>query len=195
MLAQNGRLRATRRSWRRNGVGSLPGMSSSAAPRLAEVVSLTTDLPERTVGDGEVLVGEGDTGADQLFVLVDGTLLVVKGDTPITAISEAGSVVGEMSTLLDIEHSATVRAVGEASVRVVDDPLGFLRDNPDMALAVARLLAKRLTTVTSYLADIKSQFADRADHLGLVDEVLDALVHDQGEDAQPGSARDPDPHY
>jgi CRP-like cAMP-binding protein len=147
------------------------------------------------LADGDVLVHEGEDGSGRLYILLDGTLLVLKGETPITAVTETGSVTGEMSVLLGVSPSATVRAVGEVRVRAIEQPLDFLRDNPDMALAVGRLLAKRLATVTSYLADIKDQFADRDDHLGLVDEVLDALVHDQSADAEPGSARDPDGVY
>lgn len=169
--------------------------STAAVPGLDQLLPLSAAQPERALVDGEIVVQEGEPAADRLVVLVGGTLLVVKGETPITAVTEPGSVVGEMSALLGVPPSATVRAVGEARVRTVDGAVDFLRAHPEMALAVARLLAKRLATVTSYLADIKTQFADRADHLGLVDEVLDALVHDQAADAEPGSARDPDPLY
>lgn len=165
------------------------------APTLGALLGVTADQPTRQLSDGDVLVDESGTRGDQLFVLVEGTLLVLKGEMPITVVSEPGSVIGEMAMLLGTMPSATVRAVGDVEVRVIDDPLPFLRSNPDLALGVARLLAKRLATVTSYLADIKVQFAGRDDHLGLVDEVLDALVHDQGADAEPGSVRDPDPTY
>jgi len=165
------------------------------APALGELLALSADEQLRQLADGEILVEEGEGTTHRLYVLTEGTLLVLKRDTPITVVTEPGSVVGEMSVLLGVEPSATVRAAGDAQVRVIERPLEFLHEHPDMALAVGRLLAKRLVSVTSYLADIKSQFADRADHLGLVDEVLDALVHDQSADAEPGSARDPDPAY
>jgi len=169
--------------------------NQSNAPALGDLLGLSSEEPLRVLDDGETLVHEGEVATGRLYVLIEGSLLVLKGDTPITVVTEPGSVVGEMSILLGVDPSATVRAAGEARVRVIDEPLEFLHEHPDMALAVGRLLAKRLATVTSYLVDIKSQFADRADHLGLVDEVLDALVHDQSADAEPGSARDPDPAY
>jgi CRP/FNR family cyclic AMP-dependent transcriptional regulator len=168
---------------------------ADSVPTLGALLGLTADQPTRSLTDGELLVDESGVTVDQLFVLVEGTLMVLKGDMPITVVSEPGSVIGEMAMLLGATPSATVRAVGDVQVRVIDEPLPFLRSNPDLALGVARLLARRLATVTSYLADIKVQFADRDDHLGLVDEVLDALVHDQSADAEPGSARDPDPSY
>jgi hypothetical protein len=36
--------------------------------------------------------------------------------------------------------------------------------------------------VTTYLADLQHQFSEREDHLGMVDEVLDSLLHHQNED-------------
>jgi hypothetical protein len=42
---------------------------------------------------------------------------------------------------------------------------------------MARILARRLDSLNRYLVNIKEQFRDRADHLGIIDEVLDALMH------------------
>jgi hypothetical protein len=46
--------------------------------------------------------------------------------------------------------------------------------------------------MTSYLADLKAQFHDRSDHLGMVDEVLASLMHHQDDEVIPGSDRYPD---
>lgn len=37
--------------------------------------------------------------------------------------------------------------------------------------------ARRLDSLNRDLVEIKHQFKDRADHLGIIDEVLDALLH------------------
>jgi len=47
--------------------------------------------------------------------------------------------------------------------------------------------------VTDYLTDVKEQFSDQKDHLAMVDEVLDTLVHHQEAPPEPGSDRYPDP--
>ena len=47
--------------------------------------------------------------------------------------------------------------------------------------------------MTNYLVDVKRQFESHANHLGLVDEVLETLVHQQRAQFNPGSNRDPDP--
>jgi CRP-like cAMP-binding protein len=98
-----------------------------------------------------------------------------------------------MSVLLNAPHMATVRTLEPSRFRVVEDAERFLGSDAAIALAVSRLLARRLRAVTSYLADLKRQFEDRDDHLGMVDEVLETLVHHQGDEPSPGSDRDPDP--
>jgi hypothetical protein len=58
---------------------------------------------------------------------------------------------------------------------------------------VGRLLAGRLNAATTYLADLKRQFEHQSNHLGMVGEVLDVLIHQQDEDFSLGSEREADP--
>ena len=97
-----------------------------------------------------------------------------------------------MSVVLDKPATATVRAASDVEVRVVDDPLAFLAERPGAALAVLRMTAARLDGLTQYLVDVKQQFADAEGHLGMVDQILDTLVHHQAAPTRPGSARDPE---
>jgi hypothetical protein len=78
-------------------------------------------------------------------------------------------------------------------VYAVDDAMVFLRSHRDVAYGVAELLAQRLHSMTTYLADLKRQYEDQEDHLGMVDEVLETLTHQQIERVEIGSDRDPDP--
>jgi hypothetical protein len=63
---------------------------------------------------------------------------------------------------------------------VVDDPEQFFVENPAFAREVARTLARRLQGVTRYLVDLKRQFDRESGHLGMVDEVLEALISQSG---------------
>jgi CRP-like cAMP-binding protein len=149
-------------------------------------------LPERLVPAGETLIAEG-TVAGVIFILAEGAVEVLKEDIQLNTFSDPGAVFGEISVLLDTKHTATVRTLAASRFYIVEEPLEFLRSAPDIALGVARLLAKRLHAMTTYLVDLKHQFEDHDSHLGMVDEVLDALSHAQHEDHAPGSDRDPDP--
>ena len=62
---------------------------------------------------------------------------------------------------------------------VVDDVDKFLETAPQMLQHIAALLALRLQCVTGYLADLKRQYAEHGDHLGMVDEVRGSLLHQQ----------------
>ncbi len=155
------------------------------------ILSLCNHLPETTFDSGQVLLGEGArTGL--LYVLIDGEVEILKGDFQVDTVSEPGAIFGEVSALLAMPHMATVRALSALRVYRIEQGADFLHSHPSIALAVARLLAQRLNGVTNYLVDLKRQFQDQQSHLGMVDEVLETLVHQQGRPFVPGSDRDPD---
>src|SRR5262245_708705 len=93
----------------------------------------------RELASGEVLLRDGErTGC--MFVLIEGCLEVFRGEVEIATVDEPGSVFGEMATLLDIPHTTSVRALGPASVFVIENAAEFLTANPPLSLPIARLL-------------------------------------------------------
>ena len=150
--------------------------------------------PERRqeLSAGTVLIAEG-TRSGRLFVLAEGSVEVVRGETQIAVVNEPGSFFGEMSVLLDLPHTATVRALSATSVYAFDDAVSFLKSDPEVALQVARMLAQRLNAATTYLVDLKRQYAGNGNHLGMVSDVLASLTHNQEPAFTPGSDRQPDP--
>ena len=129
-----------------------------------------------TFAPGEKLMPEGGkTGV--LYVLISGCVEVIKGETPITRISDPGAIFGEISLLLEDPHPASVEATEVTVCHVIRGGSDVLVENPRIALAVAELLACRVKGLISYLADLKSQYSDRKDHLGMVDEVLMDIAH------------------
>lgn len=158
---------------------------------MSAILSRCRNLPEKSFESGEVLLAEGQkTGV--MYILAEGEVEILKGDFQVNTVSEPGSFLGEVSALLDLPHMATVKALEPCRVYVASDPLAFLRSDPELTLVLSRLLAKRLNSVTTYLADLKRQFGDSSDHLGIVDEVLESLLHQQDEAIDPGSERYPD---
>ena len=157
---------------------------------MREILSHFVNAPLEIVPDGAILLAEGDrTG--RIFALAEGELEVLRGDAQVAILSDPGSIVGEMSVLLDAPHSATVRALGDAKVHRVDDGAAFFAARPDLGWLLARLLARRLNAGTTYLADLKQQFAGFGNHLEMVGEVLESLLHHQEATLHPGSDRDP----
>jgi CRP-like cAMP-binding protein len=157
---------------------------------MRSILSFCQGLPERICEAGEILLDEGArTGV--LYILIEGQIAVFKGDVLITTVAEPGAIFGEMSVLLDSPHTATVKAFAISRVHVIEHASTFLQSHPDIAYQLSKLLAQRLYGVTTYLADLKKQFQDQEDHLGMVDEVLGSLMHQQDEECVPGSERDP----
>jgi len=155
------------------------------------VLSFCQDLPEVTFAPGEVLLAEKER-AGVLYILIEGEVEVLKEDFQISTVSEPGAIFGEISVLLDIPHTATVKALTMSRMYVVQRASEFLQSQTDITYQLARLLAQRLHGITMYLADLKRQFEDQENHLGMVDVVLETLVHQQDEECSPGSDRDPD---
>ena len=157
-----------------------------------DILLLCRAMPERTCAAGEVILREGER-VGILYILIDGEVEILKGGLQVNTVSDAGAFFGEMSVLLGTPHVATVRTLVPSRFYVAEDAAQFLSSDPAVGLAVSRLLARRLHSVMSYLADLKRQFEEHENHLGMVDEVLEALVHQQGHEHDPGSDRDPDP--
>lgn len=120
---------------------------------------------------GHVLVPQGGK-LGKLFVLRDGEIEVERDGTYINSVSQAGSIFGEMSLLLDIPHSATVRAVTDIQVFVIEDALRVLEANPSWALQIARLLAQRVNATTKALAETSQAEASEHERLILPQNVF-----------------------
>jgi CRP/FNR family cyclic AMP-dependent transcriptional regulator len=156
------------------------------------VLDYCTGGIQRDVSAGTLVIHEGGT-TGHLYVLIEGRLEVIKGDTVVASIAEPGAVVGEMSVLLDQPHTATVRAASNSKIYEFSDAASFLRERPAVALLIARLLAQRLNVATTYLADIMHQYAGHGDHLAMVGEILQSMINLPPIKVSPGSDRQSDP--
>jgi CRP-like cAMP-binding protein len=147
-------------------------------------------LPIKNFANGTVLLPEGAT-TDLVYILAEGCIEILRGRTQVAVLEEPGALVGEMSILLGIAHTATARALGDIKVHVIGNAAAFFRGHPELSWLVARVLAGRLNAATTYLVDLTRQFAGSGDHLEMVSEVLESLIHQQEREFHPGSDRDP----
>jgi CRP/FNR family transcriptional regulator, cyclic AMP receptor protein len=95
--------------------------------------------------------------------------------------------------LLEQPHTATVRAYSACVIHEIDDAVGFLNQQPGLALLLARTLAQRLNAANTYLADLKRQYASQGNHLAMVGEVLQSMINLPAQQVSPGSDRQSDP--
>lgn len=159
---------------------------------MPDILHDLADHPRIDIDQGAVLIREGDA-QPALFLLVEGTVGVYRGDIRVSRTARPGALFGEMAALLSMPASATVVAETPLVVVRVDDALGFLGSRPDIALHTASLLAQRLYDATTYLVDLKRQFEGEDSHLGMVDRVLGSLLNQQLERKQPARPETRDP--
>lgn len=142
---------------------------------MASLLTLTYQQPTKSLTNGEVLIKEGDPGGD-LYVLESGKLIVERAGVTIAEISAQGALVGEMSVLLGTENTATVRAAGPSTVRVVKDALAYLERQPLVALRVAMLLSQRLDKTSALLVEMSREHKGETKEKGMFDRLMKALV-------------------
>jgi CRP/FNR family cyclic AMP-dependent transcriptional regulator len=141
------------------------------------ILQLIADHKTRAFAPGDTVMEQG-APSGPLLVLVEGEVEILCEDVRVGKSSQPGTVFGEMSVLLGSAHTATVRALKPSRFAVVENPRQFLASSADASLHVATLLASRLDKLSKYLVDVKRQYEGH-DHLGMVDEVLETLMHRQ----------------
>ncbi len=137
---------------------------------------------------GETLIAEGSANG-KLFVLISGQIEVIRKDTQVSFVDEPGSMFGEMSVLLDMPHSATVKALSDVDAYVIDGALEFLESRAEVTIRLATLLARRLYYTTTYLVDLQQQAEGKRHDLDVVDQILGSLVDEQPEKTPAKPAR------
>lgn len=142
---------------------------------MADILDYCSDLNEVRFKSGQNMLPEGER-LGKLLVLIEGQVEVIRERTQVTLVDAPGSIFGEMAVLLDMPHSATVKALSEVRAYEIPDALTFLESQPEMSLHLATMLARRLYYTTSYLVDLQQQSAGKRQDLDLVDQILSALV-------------------
>ncbi|MGQ0699118.1 MAG: Crp/Fnr family transcriptional regulator [Panacagrimonas sp.] len=159
-----------------------------------DVLALCRPWPEMQLAPGEILIEES-VRTKRLFVLKRGSFEVVRDGVRLVVVNEPGAFLGEIAAILDVVPTATVVAMQDSTVHVIDYASHAVRTQPKLTFAIAQLLARRLMAVTAYLVDIKRQYAGSDTHLGIMDQVLGHLVVTSPVAIEPGSERKDVPDY
>lgn len=133
-------------------LSGIPLFAKIALPQL----KLIAFASRRVVfADGDDICRQGEAG-DCAYVFISGHADVyvdtIDGERRISSVL-AHQIMGEAAVLADVPRTATVRAVGEVvTLRLTKDVLlRIMRDFPDVAIEITRLLAWRLHSTTLQL--------------------------------------------
>lgn len=139
-------------------------------------------LPIETFAAGSAVLVAG-TKTGRLLVLERGAVEVVSDGVRIGEVREPGAIFGELAALLDLPHTADVRALDESTFRVAGAE-SFLHTDPAAALYVARAMARRVNVATDALAEL-TRDGDAEPGRATVDPVVGrvaGMLHDDGSD-------------
>ena len=124
---------------------SVPLLDELSEPELAEAAHA---MAEHTVPAGEYLSRQGHRGTE-MFILTDGSVEVVEesaGQERVLSVVQPVESLGDLAVLGHIAHSASLRALDDATVLVLPESelRDWLRRHPDLALRLlARIIAHR----------------------------------------------------
>ena len=127
--------------------------------RLINRVDLDREISmevSETFQSGEVIIEEGTKGSSA-YVIVSGAVEVLKrsGDKEVTvATLGEGKVFGEMGLIEDRPRSATIKALSEVNVRIIDREQfnDLLRVKPAVLVPIVKILFERLREASNLLA-------------------------------------------
>mgnify|MGYP000299117678 CR=1 FL=1 len=116
-------------------------------------VNMKKELPA-----GTELFREGDLSVET-YLLMSGEVEVLKDDKVVTTISETGTFIGEMGTLLGIPRTATIRTKTDC-IFIIINPVDFekiIQQQPSIAFKLCKVLAIRLQNTTLEMLKLKGQ--------------------------------------
>jgi len=129
-------------------------------------------LPLESFNAGDTVFAEG-TKTGRLLVLKSGAVSISKSGTEIARVAAPGAVLGELSALLDLPHTADVHALEPSQFHVAD--AAQLLGDPAALLFVASVLAQRVVGANSALLELKQQIRAGAPP-SLLDKTADKIV-------------------
>ena len=130
-------------------------------PGKLKLLAFTSEVV--TYQEGQVVMRQGDIG-DSAYVIINGdaevSVSTPSGDIPVAKLHD-GDFVGEIAILCDTPRTATVKAASELkTLRIRKEPFfELLKQFPEMAIELTRLLAERLTRTTAELVEAQRKRA------------------------------------
>jgi len=136
-------------------LGKVPLFESLAEGDLEAIASVAVS---RSIKAREELFHQGDEGS-QIYVVTKGQLKVVTtssaGDDLIFTLLDPGEVIGEVALLANRPRTATITAIENSELIVIDrrDFQQLLRTRPEVAFELLTVLARRLARVSEFVED------------------------------------------
>ena len=110
----------------------------------------------KTYTQNQIIAKEGDP-SNKIFILVNGSIGVLKGNIMVSRSSDIGTLFGEIGTILNQPRTATLVALKETEVIEIEGTIEQIVESyPDISIRLMKMLAQRLATTTNdywYIAE------------------------------------------
>jgi serine/threonine-protein kinase len=162
---------------RRTLVAQLPRAATSsilADPVLKSVILNSKGLTEiLDFPPDRVIFFEGDQ-SKEVFLLISGEVEALKAGIRVAVLNTSGTFFGEMSGLLGIPRSTTIRTRTNTRVSRIDQQTfaDFLHRFPALNYQLAVMLAERLQRTTDDYYDMRNRFRTLTRHFNVVQSLL-----------------------
>lgn len=131
---------------------------STLDPARLKLLAFTSDRAR--FEPGQTLFRQGEVGDAAYVVLKGEAEVLVESDVGEVKVATMGcnSIVGEIAILSDTPRTATVRAATELeTLKIQKDPfLRLIAEFPEVAIAIMRVLAERLSRTTAELTEARA---------------------------------------
>jgi CRP/FNR family transcriptional regulator, cyclic AMP receptor protein len=149
--------------------------------------ALLSRVRRRTVKPGTEIIRAASAGDEAVLVLAGRVRLVAYGADHrevVLALRGPGELIGEMAALGAGRRTATAIALDEVEIGFLPsgDLLAFLREHPDSALVLIRMVVRRLADATRDVVDLATQ-----DSVGRLAKRLVDLSAEHGKAAAGGT--------
>ena len=111
------------------------------------MVETPANLATRRFKTGQIIFRQGDDGQREAYLVHKGTVEVHReadGESHLLRTLDKGDLLGEVALFREAPHSATAIARSSVTLLVIPENRleDLVRDNPDLALALIRQLAR-----------------------------------------------------
>ncbi len=133
---------------------------------MSKLLDFCSNFDKKDFSAGQDMIAIGEH-SKIVYILISGSVDVMVNDTFITNLSEPGTVVGEISALLEIPRTASVKAKEACRAFVISDISNLFDTSIDASLEITRLEFDRLFKAANNLILLKEEFLEAASHAGL----------------------------
>ena len=103
---------------------------------------------------GDVVIKE-DSFGKEFYILIKGSVAVVKGNIKLAEYAEPGTVIGEISAILGTPRTASIVCLEPTEFISIDKlEENEIRQNPDIIMYTLMNLAERLTSTTGEFTNL-----------------------------------------